>query len=249
MSNDHQNKNPNIPINPYNGSDLVKNLTDLSQDLSVYGIVFEETCSVLEDRIEEMFDNLGMKELSRIMIYPIQSRSNGLEDIKCYAYFDTEMQGAVNIVRVGGKQNKGNRNNGEKMTVYNLMPQYTAKGRYETNEAFKEVFYPLAMDLPNNEIQLDEGKDPAIAILELDFNAVMALYLKIGENAPYNFRIIDVVSTGKVRNGRYDDANIVIMKYIDTSRLARKNKKKGGRIRNWRELENQTIDKINRQRR
>lgn len=248
MSNENQNNRPNIPVNPYNGNDLVKNLTNLSQDLSVYGIVFNETCSVLEDRIEEMLDKLGMIELSRILIYPIKNRADDLEDVKCYAYFDTEVPGAVNIVRTGGKPNKG-RNNGEKMTVFNLMPQYTAKGKYQINDAFKEVFYPLVMDLSDNEIKLEEGKDPAVAILELDFDAVMALYLKIGENSPYNFRTIDVIRNNKVRNGRYDDANIVIMKYIDTSRLSRKGKKKGGKSRNWRELENQTIDRINRQRR
>lgn len=253
MSNNNQQQPPNIPNNPFDGKAIVKNLFDTHVTLGMHGVVFNETCSVLEDKVVEMYNNLGITEMDRVLIYPLyEERSGDLTAIKCYAYFDTAMQGAKNITRIGGNRSRNNGGNNVKdgkISIFTLAPGLGSKGKYNISDLFKENLFPVAADISNNELHIQEAEDPSIAVLELDFMAVLALCLNIGDDDPYNFTIIDVIPTNRRRNGNFEDANMIVMKYIDNSKMTRRKKGRSGRRIDYRRLEQNTIDSINARRR
>lgn len=235
MSNEQKTSNPFTPEN------LVKGLSEVNVPLSSYGNVYKDTCSNIENKIVDLLSN-AVPELDHVLVYPKMSARGGqVEEIKCYAYFNTSLPGNNNITRKGG--GTPTNNGGGVTTIFDFQPPTRGAGGWSTSKLFKETFAPLCdLDKDGNIIIESIKSDKRVAVVELNFWLVGALILNIESDAPYNFTVLAVEQTGNYRDGgTFEDAVILMMKYIDNRR--RKGRNRGnGRAIDYRAMDRDIIN-------
>lgn len=231
MSNEKANNN-NKNINPFDPKTMVSRLSETIIPVSAYGYCFKETCSSLETKIEDLFrNNLNITETDHVFIYPvIDERGGGLCEVRCFVYFDTSIPNARNIVRSSsGMETSG----GGRKSILDYVPG--ARGgnsEFTLSESFKQVFTPIAILTDDGNIEVKKmPKDKRVAVIELDFFLLMAMALDINDDDPYNFTVLAVDATNNYRQGGgYEDATILMTKYIDNKKRSGRNKGHGRKI-------------------
>lgn len=216
------NENQNQPItNPYDPTTIGDQLRKTVVQMNVHGCCFKETCSGLERKLEGFFgDQLKIQETEHVFIYPVvDERGGALCEIKCFIYFDVTAGDpkARSIWKSGSDAADGGF---ARQTILPYIQGKSPIGEYDFSERFTTVFTPIAMLDNDGRISVSSyPRDKRIAIVELDFMLVMALAMNIEEDAPFNFTVLAVDSTNNMRNGgNYEDAIILMMKYVDNSR-------------------------------
>lgn len=234
--------NSNATNNPFDPKKLVSGLTETSIPANVHGTVFKETCSSLEKKLEDLLAvNCNIPELDHILIYPrMSNRGGSVEEIKCYAYFNTSMAGASNITRGGTNNNNGG---GERKTIFDFDP-IKSSGNFKLSDNFKKVIAPITnLDDNGNIIVSTVKSDSRVAIVELDFFLAGALALRVTDEEPYNFTVLAVEQTNNYRpGGSLEDAILLIMKYIDTNTRRGRNRGNGRHI-DYRAMDRELINR------
>ena len=219
--------------NPFESTNLVDGLTTLSVSLPQVGAEFLDTCSNIQQKLlDDIFlKSFGIKEIDRLLIYPVIDRDRSVSDIMCYAYFDTSIRDAKDVTR---KSSANAVNNSRRQTVMDNYGGYSSSSgdEFEFSPHFKQTISPLCdLDKDGNIVYQTSDADRSMCIIELNFWLVGALMLHIGDNDPYNFTVLSVEPTGARRKDdpKLEESAILMSKYIDNSATRRKPRNNNGR--------------------
>ena len=208
----------NVSFKP---EDLIAGLTQTAVPLSQVGLVFKEKISILQSKVEDLIANtFGIEEIDHVFIYPDIERNGTICQIVCRAYFNTKGVTKGNIVRAGN----GTATNNGQPTILSLMGSNVNQGGFDVSDDFKKKFAALQAqtDDKSNKLKIYGIKgNRDIAVLDLDFFAVMSVVLGIGSDSPYDYSVLSVSPIG---SGNNPDYTILISKFIDAG-----NRNKGRR--------------------
>lgn len=237
MANNNQNKGNNGYGNQYDATSLVEGLMDVSPSCNMHSVGFRDKKSKLEVDLESIIaGTLGVDEIEHLAIMPRFTRDGRLTDILCRAFFNTEGIAEGNIVRKGsGSMVKSNRS-----TILDLVDGggIIGGGDFEISDNFKKVFSPLLINSEGKFIINSIPQNRYIAVLDLDFNALMCLLLKIKSDSPYNFTILDVKPVDN------NDFIMIYSKFIDTGSRRRNRKGRNSRV-NYQDLDREWAKQTN----
>lgn len=199
------------------GQDLVDGLKPQIK-IPQIGALYQDTLSNIGRNFTDFIrDNFGITELETVIITPhmVSYKDNTAEcdELNIIACFDTSAQGQSQNVFFRGK-GSGNANKGSNGRIN--MTQFVgagvgSAGQYGYSQQFEQVMGPFCKTNekgnPILALKSVQSLPSKVAVLELDWRAVMSLILGITSNDCYDFLIYSVSSTK-------NDSLITLIKFI-----------------------------------